>query len=123
MLSFDIIQHITDFCDTLTSLRINGLSKTTHEKIKIKHITKLNYNLTDKILEHKKYDPVILNTSWNPRITKISHMSQLKILIAGGYCGIDYNQIKCLNLDKLTAASNPKIEKSFDKRNNLIYPP
>jgi hypothetical protein len=46
----------------------------------------------------KKINPIKLDISHNPKITKISHMTNLRILyISGDNCGIDNEQIEKLN--------------------------
>ena len=54
---------------------------------------------------------VKLNASWNPKIKKINHMTNLRILDASDTCGIGDEGLIGLNLVELKAFHNPKIKK------------
>ena len=76
----DLIQYISDFCDTQTSISISILNKNLNERINIFRIDKSLKNLlTDEILKQKKYVRIHkLNARDNPKITQLNYMFELK---------------------------------------------
>lgn len=57
----------------------------------------------------KKLNVEILNVNGCKNVTKIDHMSKLKILYANYDCGINNNSLVSLNLEVLCATGNNKI--------------
>jgi hypothetical protein len=119
----DLIQYISDFCDTQTSIHISRLNANLNQHIKIFRIDcGLEYFLTDQILKQKKYIGLKkLNTYNNPNITTVNHMTALKQLNAGWNCGIDDAGIAGLNLEKLAADYNPKITPRQRRTNKVRF--
>src|SRR5690606_34121915 len=108
----DLLQIIVNFSKIKESLFICRLNKETYKKIKIHYLNedKFSQKITGKILEQKKYSHLIsLNLNRNPQITNVNHMTNLKILGAGGNCGIDNEGISKLNIIELNASDNNKI--------------
>ena len=111
----DTLQIIFNFCDFGSQLSLvsactyyrNNLHITDLFNIDKKYLQKL----TQKILQFPIFEKVIcLNTSYNSKITNVSHMKSLQILNVGGYyCGINQEGIEGLNLIQLYAHGNSKI--------------
>src|ERR1700761_131814 len=109
------LQNIFNFCDFKSQLYLSSTCKFFNNNLLIVDLYNINENirslLNDKILKQSKYKHITkLNASCNKRIKDVSHMATLKILNAGGYCGIDQNGIKNLHLTELLAINNEKIK-------------
>src|SRR5579872_124156 len=113
ILSFDLIQYISEFTDIITLLRIVILNKKTAAKIKIKYINDHFKILNDDILQQVRYHDLIkLNISYNPYVSIINHLTKLQELyIAGQFCNVSNEQLQTLyNLVTLDITSNSKIK-------------
>src|SRR6201996_7721734 len=110
------LQNIFNFCDFKSQLYLSSSCKLFNNNLLITDLYNINYNvrslLNDKILKQSKYKHVTkLYANNNKKIKDVSQMaSTLKILNAGGCCGIDQNGIKDLHLTKLNASDNKKIK-------------
>src|ERR1700759_4541239 len=115
-ISIYVLQNIFNFCDFKSQLYLSSCCKFINNNLLIVDLYNINYNvrslLNDKILKQSKYKHVTkLYANSNKKIKDISQMaSTLKILYAGGYCGIDQNGIKDLHLTELWASDNEKIK-------------
>src|ERR1700753_1860589 len=110
------LQNIFNFCDFKSQLYLSSCCKFFNNNLLIADLYNISDNirslLNDKILKQSKYKHITkLNAFGNKKIKDVSQMaSTLKILNAGGYCGIDQNGIKDLHLTELDASRNEKIK-------------
>src|ERR1700753_1146409 len=110
------LQKIFNFCDFKSQLYLSSCCKLFNNNLLITDLYNINDNvrssLSDKILKQSKYKHLTeLYAFGNKKIKDVSQMaSTLKILDAGGNCGIDQNNIKNLHLTKLDVSYNEKIK-------------
>jgi F-box domain len=108
----DIWYLILGRLDFLSQIRLRQVCKYFYHYLEVYdfyHIPdKLKNRLSDEILKNYCFIRS-LDTSDNPKITKINHMTNLKKLDASWDCGIDDQRIQNLNLVELNASNNPKI--------------
>jgi len=74
---------------------------------KIKYLDISNTSIADKDIKHLNL--ITLNASNNRYITNVNHFTNLRILDASRYCGIDDVGLSDLNLIELDASDNIKI--------------
>ena len=111
-INLDIWQDIFNYSDFLTKIRMTQICKFMHEKLHIidlhnidfKYLLKLNKN---NIKNFKKVE--YLYASANKEINNINFMTNLKVLYANEYSGINQNAIQKLNLVELYSRDNLKI--------------
>jgi F-box domain len=108
----DIWYLILGKLDFLSQIRLRQVCKYLYHHLEIHDFyyipVKFKNRLSDEIL--KNYCFVrSLDAYYNPKITNISYMTNLKKLDARGDCGIGDQGIQNLNVVELNAFSNPKI--------------
>src|SRR6201996_2989084 len=119
------LQKIFNFCDFKSQLYLSSCCKLFNNNLLITDLYNINDNvrssLSDKILKQSKYKHLTeLYAFGNKKIKDVSQMaSTLKILDAGGNCGIDQNGIKNLHLTELYASGNKKIKDVSHMRSTL----
>ena len=114
LLPLEILNLIIEELDMKSILQIQSINHYYYDNVVIRDLFNIDKEyrdrLTDNIIKQGKYQLVTkLNASFNPKITSVSHMTNLQVLHARGNCGIDQKGIKELNLVKLYASYNPKI--------------
>src|ERR1700722_6326530 len=109
-------QNIFDFCDFNSQLTLSSLCSLFYNNLFITDLYNIDKNtrllLNDKIIKQQKYKYTTkINANGNEKIKDVSHMaSTLKVLNAGGNCGIDQIGIANLHLVELYAYNNEKIK-------------
>lgn len=120
----EIYQLILSHSIFLSQIRLRCMCKLFHEKLEVHDFTNCDYTklLTDDILRNYSSIRKLYATD-NTKITNVNYMCQLKILYAGGNCGIDNEGIASVTgLEVLCANFNPKITNvNHLKRLKILY--
>ena len=101
----EIWQTITSFCDPITQINMVSCCSLFYDRLYVTDLFNASQKkllcLNDDILKQKKFINVVkLWASDNSNITNVAHMRNLRVLNAGGNCGIDKYGVKGLSLDK-----------------------
>jgi len=106
----DIWQHILNYCDIRSQLKLFTLGHYLHYRLLI-NILCDSKTVTENILRQNKYRHLLkLDVRNNPNITNVSFLTNLIELNASGSdCGINQDGIKGLKLRKLNINTNSKI--------------
>src|SRR5205807_10203704 len=115
ILPLELWSMIFDQLDFLSQIRLRQVNQYFYSfeiydfyNIPYQYKFKYKFKLSDSILVHYKFIK-FLDANYNPKITNINHMTNLKKLCAKGSCGINDNGIQNLNLIELNAHDNSKI--------------
>ena len=111
-LPIEIWQCILNLLNFKNKIIMRMACKLFYDKLEIWDFCNIHYRyrntLTNTILLAYPFIRY-LNATYNPKITNVNHLTNLKILWACGTSGIDDYGIKNLNLIELYAYNNPKI--------------
>src|SRR5688572_19546030 len=102
-LVLDIWQLILEHCHFKDQVHLLTCCKFFSDRLRITNLYFVDKNildlLNDQILTQEKYKHLTkLNAFDNSKITNVSHMKSLRVLNASGYCGLNQDSIKCLDL-------------------------